>query len=47
MSELDPQQGDAEAVTCQVCNQTLPSAEDLLEHMRETHPEERLGEEGA
>jgi hypothetical protein len=45
MTERDMQQGDGEIGTCHVCDQTFPTQEALLAHLRDEHPDDLLDRE--
>jgi hypothetical protein len=45
MTERDTQTGDGEVAVCHVCEATLASQEELLDHLRDAHPDELLVED--
>jgi len=45
MNERENQGGDGEIATCHVCEATLATQEELLEHLRGAHPGELLADD--
>ena len=44
MSEIEDQQGDRETGTCHICEQEIPTQEELSKHLMDAHADDGLSD---